>query len=536
MAPEDTYNSSAAPRAIAKAERNYRDKAASDRCLLIFGIGDGGGGPGEEHLERLAREKNLQGLSPGGPGARRALLRALREGRRQVPDLGRRAVPGAAPGHLHHAGAQQALQPQAGDARCAKRNGRRRARCGWLACPTRPKRCWTIWREMLLYQFHDILPGSSITRVYDESRARYAELLAQTEQLTADAEAQLHAQVDTSGMAQPVIVTNSLSWERAEWVRQPARWLRVRVPPMGYAAVDAAAASAGVPAARRRRRTGWRTSCLRVTFNADGSTRLCATTRTNAREAIAPGAAGQPAGASTAMPGDAWDFPIALRRAPARVFHAALVGSARRRPAGHHPPGVPLREVHPDPGDRADGRQPAPRLRHAGRLAGARPDAAHVFPGRRAGERSHLRDSVRQHPRGRRTPTPAGSWPSSRCAPTNGSTCPSARYGVALLNDCKYGHKLRGNVLDLNLLRSPRSPRPGCRPGRARVHLRAAAARRRLRRRARDPSGLRVERAAARRAGRDARRDRAGIGVTPAASTRPTSSSRRSRRPRTATT
>jgi alpha-mannosidase len=33
-------------------------------------------------------------------------------------------------------------------------------------------------------------------------------------------------------------------------------------------------------------------------------------------------------------------------------------------------------------------------------------------------------------------------------------------YGVALLNDCKYGHKLLENVLDLNLLRSPSYPDP----------------------------------------------------------------------------
>ncbi|GHV00221.1 hypothetical protein FACS1894211_07080 [Clostridia bacterium] len=37
----------------------------------------------------------------------------------------------------------------------------------------------TIWREVLLYQFHDILPGSSIKRVYDESVARYQELLVE---------------------------------------------------------------------------------------------------------------------------------------------------------------------------------------------------------------------------------------------------------------------------------------------------------------------------------------------------------------------
>ncbi|HAS84347.1 MAG TPA: alpha-mannosidase 2c1, partial [Verrucomicrobia bacterium] len=33
-------------------------------------------------------------------------------------------------------------------------------------------------------------------------------------------------------------------------------------------------------------------------------------------------------------------------------------------------------------------------------------------------------------------------------------------YGVALLNDCKYGHKVHENVLDLNLLRSPTYPDP----------------------------------------------------------------------------
>jgi alpha-mannosidase len=64
MAPEGSYNSSAAPRAIARAEQEYLDKSVSEHCLVIFGIGDGGGGPGEEHLERLRREKSLAGLSP----------------------------------------------------------------------------------------------------------------------------------------------------------------------------------------------------------------------------------------------------------------------------------------------------------------------------------------------------------------------------------------------------------------------------------------------------------------------------------------
>lgn len=46
-----------------------------------------------------------------------------------------------------------------------------------------------IWKEVLLYQFHDILPGSSITRVYRETDERYAALLAEVEALTSRARA-----------------------------------------------------------------------------------------------------------------------------------------------------------------------------------------------------------------------------------------------------------------------------------------------------------------------------------------------------------
>ena len=64
MPPENTYNSLATPGAINGAEKNYKDKNVSSHAMLLFGVGDGGGGPGEEHLERLARMKNLSGLAP----------------------------------------------------------------------------------------------------------------------------------------------------------------------------------------------------------------------------------------------------------------------------------------------------------------------------------------------------------------------------------------------------------------------------------------------------------------------------------------
>src|SRR5262249_24423357 len=97
-----------------------------------------------------------------------------------------------------------------------------------------------IWKEALLYQFHDILPGSSITRVYDESRTRYQVLLVQTYKLLGEAQAALIGALDTQGFDKPVVAMNSLSWDREEWVKVDGTWMKLRVPAMGCAAVELA--------------------------------------------------------------------------------------------------------------------------------------------------------------------------------------------------------------------------------------------------------------------------------------------------------
>ena len=77
MLPEETYNGPALPHSLAKIETNYRDKGVSGHAFMAFGIGDGGGGPGEEHLERLARLEGLCRPVPGEAGIDGSLLRAL---------------------------------------------------------------------------------------------------------------------------------------------------------------------------------------------------------------------------------------------------------------------------------------------------------------------------------------------------------------------------------------------------------------------------------------------------------------------------
>ena len=59
MPPEGNYNSSAYAHSFKQTEDAYREREISNESLLLFGIGDGGGGPGDEHMERIARNENL---------------------------------------------------------------------------------------------------------------------------------------------------------------------------------------------------------------------------------------------------------------------------------------------------------------------------------------------------------------------------------------------------------------------------------------------------------------------------------------------
>jgi alpha-mannosidase len=59
---EQTYNSSMTPADLRRAERTFHEKAFLDEFITLIGIGDGGGGPKEEHLERALRSRNLENL------------------------------------------------------------------------------------------------------------------------------------------------------------------------------------------------------------------------------------------------------------------------------------------------------------------------------------------------------------------------------------------------------------------------------------------------------------------------------------------
>jgi alpha-mannosidase len=456
MLPEETYNSAAAPRSVRMIEKNYRDSGISGHALMVFGIGDGGGGPGEEHLERLARIKNLAGLSPVKQEWAAHFLE------RWQGDAARFATWS---GELYLERHEGTLTTEARNKWYNRKMELALRELEWTSVmaaaraglPYPAARLTAIWREVLLYQFHDILPGSSIKRVYDESLARYAELYRQTAELTAANDARLAASINTGRMAQPVLVQNSLSWERTEWIQVHGRWLRAVVPAMGYRVVDAVSGTTEAIEGLAATTSGLENDLLRVSFGTDGSI-VSVYDKRGRREVIAQGERANRLAVYADL-GDAWDFPMDY--AEQTPQHMALVSASPRIDG----PCAILEQVYAighselrqeivltagssrlDFVSRLHWREPKTMLRTSF------PVAIHADEATFDIQFGHIRRSTHRNT----------SWDLARdeVAAHKWADLSQGDYGVALLNDSKYGHKVKGYVLDLNLLRSVPYPGP----------------------------------------------------------------------------
>ncbi|WP_257348904.1 alpha-mannosidase [Pseudalkalibacillus decolorationis] len=72
------------------------------------------------------------------------------------------------------------------------------------------------WKTLLLNQFHDIVPGTSISSVYELSRQQYKVLFKKGNELKEVAVNRIAQSIDTEGLGQPIVLFNSLNWFRSE--------------------------------------------------------------------------------------------------------------------------------------------------------------------------------------------------------------------------------------------------------------------------------------------------------------------------------
>ena len=191
--PVDTYTSELSAAELAHASDNYAEHGYGTVSLAPFGWGDGGGGPTREMIAAARRTADLEGSPRVRLGSPREFFQAAQA------EL---ATAGVWRGELYlefHRGTytSQARTKQ-GNRRSehllreAELWSAAAAVAGLVDYPY--EQLDRLWKQVLLNQFHDILPGSSIAWVHREAEAAYAEILGELGGIVEEAQAALAGQ------------------------------------------------------------------------------------------------------------------------------------------------------------------------------------------------------------------------------------------------------------------------------------------------------------------------------------------------------
>lgn len=438
MPPEGDYNSRAAADGLLRGVRQYPERDLGT-ALLVYGAGDGGGGPGEIHLELLAREHDLRGL----PKVEFSTAEAF------FGDLATHRI------EHHHAG-ELYLETHQGTytTQAAMKAGNRRLErllhnAEALAVITGQDSRDALaqpWRDVLLHQFHDILPGSSITRVHAEARDAYTRLDGQVG-------GYIDGLADRLAGAEAVpSALNLTSFPRLEYVRHRDAWYRADVPAYAAAALRPVGKIAGFAQTDDSIGNG----LLTLRFGEDGEIVSCLDA--DGREHAANGLNRLVLHRDPfQFPFNAWDIDPKYHRKPGRML----------RPESSHTiadgPTITRRSVYRLP----HGQLEQDVLLEAGSplvRINTRVDWYERLTMLRAEFRPvHYGDQVRceiqfghiSRPTTERNSVEAAQF--EICAHTWIATDDPGG-GFAVVNDSKYGHRAKSGLISLNLLRSPVFP------------------------------------------------------------------------------
>jgi len=486
--PADTYNASFSPAQLIFNVRNFKENDRATRSLYVYGFGDGGGGPTKQMLEAAKRLENLEGVpkvklekvSDFLPKAEAdakdipvwvgelylELHRGTyttqaknKRGNRKSEFLLRDAeffdvageIPGLQRGDLKQIQGERAVYDVIGKDKHTPAAYLDRA-----------------WKLLLLNQFHDIIPGSSINWVYKDSDRDYVTIGELGGAVLDSARNSIVAAIDTSAFKQPVIVFNTASHAREAVVSLPdGSPVFVSVPACGYTVTEAnqerpvASFATPVEVFDRDKIIAIDNGLLRVTFNrADGLVRSIRDHRAD-REVLS-GHRGNIFQLHKDYPTnwDAWEVDVFYRekceditalesievventklRATVRVVRKFGASSITQKITMRA--GSPRIDFHTE----VEWHENHKFLKVAFPVDVRSPRATYEI----------------QYGHTERPTNFNTSWDLARfevCA-QKWADLSEGDYGVALLNDCKYGHDILGNVMRLSLLRAPTSPDP----------------------------------------------------------------------------
>ena len=481
--PGQDYNGNIRPTDVLGTWHNFEGKRRHPESLFSFGWGDGGGGPTEQMLENYARLKSF----PAMPRLRMARVDDFFDG---LPKEGLPRWTGELFLELHRG----TLTTQA---RVKKLNREAEHRLleaeALLSLATLhggeypARELEATWKALLLNQFHDILPGTSIPEVYEVTHRELEDAVETAEDLRDGSfspagtgnPALLLANASLNGRPLSVLLTadrrpgaagmadadgNPLPTQEAEGgallVHAPDR----EVPPLGWTALQPGDGGGpedgpGVRVEVADGRTVMENDLLRVEIGDDGT--LHRVHDGEVGREVLDGRANQLwAYSDRPRNWEAWDVDEGYEQQGEEISSVESIEVVERGPLRAS---VRVRRRW-----RGSAISQTYRL-----LSGSRrlDVETHVdWHERRVLLRTLFPLNVRSHEvtcetmfGAQRRPTHGNTeWDAARFEASAHRFCDLSEpgYGVALMNDGKYGHSARGNVLGISLVRGPLYPDP----------------------------------------------------------------------------
>lgn len=461
-----TYVGNTEPRMVLGTWERFQQKECSRHTLLTFGYGDGGGGPTRHHLEVQRR------MSSGLPGMPRTEIgttdryfaQVEQDFRAQAEASGR--VPRWV-GELYlefHRGTYTSIAKN-------KRNNRRseflyqKAETLSILADLLCRKSYPAdalhegWQTILLNQFHDIIPGSSIHEVYEDSDRQYAGVLLRGNQIAESALRTLADRVPGRGS----LVYNPLGFVRSGLVDCGGQTCWVEdVPAMGWKIVAPEGTASRVQAVDRTLEN----DCYRLELDGTGAIASLFDKRAG-RELCQSGRRLNELQVFEDFPRDydAWEISAYYKDKMwpvERVRSIEIVDGCARRGlrvvktygASEITQTIFLYDWSP----RIDFETEAEWHQRHQLLKAVFPLDLHTTQAAYEIQFGHVCRPTHSNT----------SWDAARfevCAHKWADLSENG-YGVALLNDCKYGHSAEGSTLTLSLLKSSTYPDPEADQGR----------------------------------------------------------------------
>ncbi|OKP89678.1 alpha-mannosidase [Paenibacillus sp. P32E] len=220
-----TYNGLIEPFSVQGIWDQYRDKNLNRELLLSYGYGDGGGGVNREMLEMRRRLDKMPGIPAVQTGRADEYFERLNETVRSTDQYVH-----TWDGELYLEYHRGTYTSQAYNKRMNRKLELLYREAEWLqvllatekggfgSYPAKP--LLEGWHTILRNQFHDIIPGSSIHEVYEDSRLEYAEA-ERIGRAAADAAAEGLTGLSDSRQAVQYTVFNGAFFERTELAAIP---------------------------------------------------------------------------------------------------------------------------------------------------------------------------------------------------------------------------------------------------------------------------------------------------------------------------